>query len=176
MRGMRDIRAFAARFRTRGAGRQRSGLRLALAGVIIGALCAWLPAAAGAAGVSYVAMGDSYTSAPGVLPVELTAPPECGQSEVNYPHLVAAALKLSVTDVSCGGAKTENFTVAQYPHQPPQFDALTASTEVVSLGMGGNDHNLFATLVLGCTVTDAGRANLGAPCEKRFGAFVNKTF
>ena len=82
------------------------------------------------------------------------APPECGQSLANYPHLVAAALKLSLTDVSCSGAKTENFTVAQFPDQPPQFDALWPSTEVVTVGMGGNDNNLFATLVEGCTVLD----------------------
>ena len=83
-----------------------------------------------------------------------TAPPECGQSEQNYPHLVADALKLTLTDVSCGGAKTENFKIAQYPLQPPQFDALSESTEVISVGMGGNDHNLFGTLVQGCSETD----------------------
>jgi len=142
-----------------------------------GVLCAALPATASAAGATYVAMGDSYTAAPGVTPQETTPPgAECGRSEANYPHLVAAALGLSLTDVSCGGAKTENFTTEQFPGQPPQFDALGPSTEVVSLGMGGNDNNLFATLVEGCTELDYGAPNVGAPCKKHFESFVTKTF
>jgi hypothetical protein len=135
-----------------------------------------LPASAFAKEPSYVAMGDSYTAGPGILPPSPTAPPECGQSLNNYPHLVAAALKLSLTDVSCSGAKTEDFTVAQYPDQPPQFDALKRSTEIVTVGMGGNDHNLFATLLVGCTVLDAGKPNVGAPCREAYEGFVTKTF
>ncbi|HLH15267.1 MAG TPA: hypothetical protein VKV16_10795, partial [Solirubrobacteraceae bacterium] len=48
--------------------------------------------------------------------------------------------------------------------------------EVVSTGMGGNDGNLFGTLLVGCTETDAGRPNVGAPCKAKYGAFVTKTF
>jgi GDSL-like Lipase/Acylhydrolase family len=173
---IRDARC--TRARRCGASTPSTRRRLQLKGVliaVIGGLCA-VPAAASAAGASYVAMGDSYTSAPGVTPPSSTAPAECGQSAVNYPHLVAAALNLSLTDVSCGGAKTENFTVAQFPDQPPQFDALSESTEVVSVGMGGNDNNLFGTLVAGCTETDFGKPNVGAPCKKKFEGFVTKTF
>ncbi len=158
---------------TRGAARGGLSLPPMLATVV---LALALPTAASAMATSYAALGDSYTSAFGVLPLAPGAPPECGQSTLNYPHLAAAALKLSLTDVSCGGAKTENFTVAQYPNQPPQFDALSMSTEVISVGMGGNDNNLFVSLVAGCTATDAGRPNIGAPCEKKFAAFVNTTF
>lgn len=143
---------------------------VALAGV----LGAYLASSASAA-TSYVAMGDSYTSGPGILPYSPTAPPECGQSERNYPHLVAAALNLSLTDVSCGGAKTENFTVAQYPDQPPQFDALSSSTEVVSIGMGGNDNNLFATLLYGCTEIELGSPTGKAPCAAAYQSFVETT-
>lgn len=142
----------------------------------VAALGVAVPSAANAAKVSYVSMGDSYTAAPGVLPQSTTAPAGCGQSEANYPHLVAAALSLSLTDVSCGGAKTEDFTVEQLPGQPPQFDALTPETEVVTVGMGGNDGNLFETLVVGCTETDAGKPNVGAPCKKKYEGFVVKTF
>jgi len=130
-------------------------------------LSALLPSAASAAGASYVAMGDSYTSGPGITPVSPTAPADCGQSAINYPHLVATALNLSLTDVSCGGAKTENFKVAQYPDQPPQFEALSSSTEVVTIGMGGNDNNLFGTLVKKCTEIDfLDTENIGSPCKK----------
>jgi hypothetical protein len=165
--------------RLSGASRNRRAIRLCRSLMLVAAaaaLSALAPSVANAAGASYVAMGDSYTSAPGVLPPSPTAPADCGQSAVNYPHLVAAALDLSLTDVSCGGAKTEDFKMAQFPDQPPQFDALTPTTEVVSVGMGGNDHNLFATLLIECTRLDAGHPNVGAPCKEHEEAFVRKTF
>jgi hypothetical protein len=144
--------------------------------LVVAALSACLPSVANAAGASYVAMGDSYTAGPGITPVSPTAPADCAQSDANYPHLVASVLRLSLTDVSCSGAKTENFTVAQHSDQPPQFNALTPSTKVVTVGMGGNDHNLFGTLVAGCTALDFGQPNSGAPCQEHFEAFVTKTF
>jgi hypothetical protein len=172
---MREIRKAspAAGGRDRGPRRLRAGVALVALAAALGVAA---PSAANAAGTTYVAMGDSYTATPGVTPPSPTAPPECGQSTNNYPHLVAAALKLSLTDVSCGGAKTENFTVAQFPDQPPQFDALSASTEVVTIGMGGNDNNLFGTLVGECTRLDFGQPNVGSPCKKAFKGFVNTTF
>lgn len=145
------------------------------AGLVVAALCGVLPAAAAASGVSYVAMGDSYTSAPGVLPYVPTAPPYCARSELNYPHLVASALKLSLTDVSCGGAKTEDLTISQLPGQPPQFEALSKSTEVVSLGIGGDNRNLNHTVIAGCTqiaLTEPGKGT----CESKYEGFVTKTF
>lgn len=172
MRTVRHGRWVGAMDRRRGR-RHKLSITLALA---VGLLVVALPASAYAKEPSYVAMGDSYTAGPGILPPSLTAPPLCGQSLNNYPHLVAAALKLSLTDVSCSGAKTEDFTVSQFPGQPPQFDALTPSTEIVTVGMGGNDHNLFATLVGTCTALDFGKANEGAPCREAEEGFVTKTF
>jgi hypothetical protein len=119
-------------------------------------------------------MGDSYTAGPGITPVSPTAPADCGQSAVNYPHLVASVLRLSLTDVSCSGAKTEDFTVAQFPDQAPRFNALSPSTKVVTIGMGGNDGNLLGTLVRGCTALDFGQPNIGAPCQEHFEAFVRR--
>jgi GDSL-like lipase/acylhydrolase family protein len=173
MTSIRSRRPVRARVGGRRTSRHRRSVALA-ASIVAVALA--IPAAASAAGPTYVALGDSYSSAFGVMPLAPTAPPECGQSTLNYPHLVASALNLSLTDVTCGGAKTENFTVAQYPDQPPQFDALSASTEVVSVGMGGNDNNLFITLLAGCTETDAGRPNVGAPCKQKYEGFVKESF
>jgi GDSL-like Lipase/Acylhydrolase family len=128
--------------------------------------------ASAAASQSYVALGDSYTSAPGVLPIASGAPLECGQSAINYPHLAAQALGMSLHDVSCGGATVGNMTRAQYFNQPPQFNALSASTNVVTLGIGGNDNNTFITAVAGCGALDAGdAANIGAPCQSAFGNY-----
>jgi hypothetical protein len=64
-------------------------------------LAAALSAAARAAPTSYVALGDSYTAAPLVLPIAPNAPGDCLQSAVNYPHLTASALGLSLRDRSC---------------------------------------------------------------------------
>jgi len=145
--------------------------------LLVGVLSACLPSVASADPVSYVATGDSYTAAPGVLPASPTAPPQCGQSAANYPHLVAAVLQFSLTDVSCGGAKTENFTTEQFPGvTPPQFNALTPNTKLVSVGMGGNDFNAFGTLVGECTVIDSAwlkeHGNVGAPCKETLESFI----
>jgi lysophospholipase L1-like esterase len=57
----------------------------------------------------------------------------------------------------------------QYPNVPPQLDALTKDTTLVTLGIGGNDNDLFATAVAGCTAQlgdiVAGQA---APCKTRY--------
>lgn len=152
--------------------------------LVAAAFSAWLPSVASATSSSaYVAMGDSYTAGPGITPQVPTAPLLCAQSEANYPHLVSSVLRLSLTDVSCSGAKTENFTNPQQlvvggkvvSENPPQFDALTPSTKIVTVGMGGNDGNLFGTLLEGCTALDAGQPNVGAPCQEHYEGFVTKT-
>jgi GDSL-like Lipase/Acylhydrolase family len=158
----RDARRSARAIR-----RRRSVIAIA----IVAALSALATSVASANGASYVAMGDSYTAAPGVKPPSGFFP-KCGQSAANYPHLVAAALNLALTDVSCGGAKTENFTKSQFTGLEPQFNALTPTTEVVTVSMGGNDGDLFGTLVQGCTELDFEKPNEGAPCEEHFEAFV----
>jgi lysophospholipase L1-like esterase len=150
-------------------------VRLALSGLLAAALCAVLPAAAGA--INYVAIGDSYTAGPGVTPASSTAPKDCAQSENNYPHLVASALKLTLTDVSCSGATTKDETEAQFEDQPPQDNALSESTEVVTIGMGGNDRGLFSDLLNGCTQLDVVEKAPGkAPCKEHFESFVQTTF
>src|SRR4051812_33589224 len=91
----------------------------------------------------YVALGDSYTSGPAILPQD-PAIPGCLRSQVNYPHLVARDLhQLSLVDVSCSGAQTKDMTSSQDVNPDPdparQFDALGANAKVVTLGIGGND-------------------------------------
>jgi hypothetical protein len=131
------------------------------------ALCAAIaPVAAGAQ--SYVSLGDSYVSGPGILPPAEGAPLDCTQSARNYPHLTAKALGLSLKDVSCGGATTADFTEAQFPDAPPQFNALSSSTEVVSVGIGGNDNNLFIGTLATCGAEDLAFP-FGTPCKDTFG-------
>jgi lysophospholipase L1-like esterase len=143
-------------------------VRLALA-ASLSALCCLSPAAARAAEpLSYVALGDSYTSGVGIAPQSGVA--DCGQSGVNYPHLTAEAKGLALTDVSCAGASTTNMTVAQYADQPPQLDALTPTTNVVTISIGGNDNNFYASTISYCTWQDSGNpTGPGAPCKKHYG-------
>ncbi|MCM6773191.1 SGNH/GDSL hydrolase family protein [Nocardia sp. CDC159] len=125
---------------------------------------------ADAAGDSYVALGDSYTAGPNVAPVDRAAPSGCARSTANYPHLVASALGLRLDDRSCTGAKTENVTTtAQFPDQPPQITALTSTTKVVTLGIGGNDNNTFRDVVAACLAADSVN-HTGTPCKDTYGS------
>jgi hypothetical protein len=92
---------------------------------------------------SYVALGDSFTSGPAILPQDESIP-GCFRSDVNYPHLIAPSLgQPAFRDVSCSGAQTKDMTASQDvdpdPDNPPQFDALDRNTRIVTLGIGGND-------------------------------------
>lgn len=149
-----------------------SSHRLALRGVscaaaLVAALVLALPALAQAS-TSYVSLGDSYVSGPLILPPAPGAPLDCLQSLRNYPHLTATALGLSLHDVSCSGATTGDFTEAQYSDQPPQFNALSSSTGVVTVGIGGNDNNLFIGTLATCGAEDL-IFPFGTPCKATYG-------
>ncbi|MBJ7358548.1 SGNH/GDSL hydrolase family protein [Nocardioides sp.] len=116
---------------------------------------------------TYVALGDSYTAAPGVGE---TVDEGCARSSSNYPALVADELGLALTDVSCGGATTTSLVGAQETSAgvvPPQFAALTEDTDVVTLGIGGNDQGLFAELLMTCVFLRSQDPE-GAPCRDAF--------
>lgn len=118
----------------------------------------------------YVALGDSYTSAPFVpLPDLLSL--GCARSYSNYPKMLAAAAGVyRFTDVSCGGADTTNMTQPQSTvlgTAAPQFDALTPDTDLVTLGIGGNDFGVFGDIVGTCPGLRASDPS-GAPCKAHF--------
>jgi len=125
---------------------------------------------------SYVALGDSYTAGPLInLSFETSqVPVGCAQSRASYPYLVAAALHAtSLHDVSCSGATTGNFTQPQgvLPNgvNPPEFDALSPKTSLVTIGMGGNDVDLVG-LALDCVnlvPIPVSSPPLGASCAAR---------
>ena len=105
----------------------------------------------------YVALGDSYTAAPLVPKTDTTN--GCLRSDQNYPSLVAAAMPgTQLVDVSCSGADSTSMVGAQRTQtqtQPAQFDALTEDTDLVTVGIGGNDFNLFGTLLGQCVVRNS---------------------
>jgi lysophospholipase L1-like esterase len=117
----------------------------------------------------YVALGDSFTSAPLVPSTDLAD--GCFRSDGNYPSLVAERLDVEeVVDVSCSGAATADLTRPQRTLRdatvPPQLDAVTPDTDLVTLGIGGNDFALFGTLVDTCTRLRAVEPT-GSPCAAR---------
>ena len=123
-------------------------------------------AAARRAPQSYVSLGDSYTAGP-IIPVQQTDPLGCLRSDHNYPHLVAAALGVSsFHDPSCSGAETGDMTSAQGVSpgpNPPQFDSLSATTELVTLGIGGNDIG-FTEITRNCFSSTP----TGHPCQDHY--------
>ncbi|MFJ6695289.1 SGNH/GDSL hydrolase family protein [Streptomyces sp. NPDC091272] len=111
----------------------------------------------------YVALGDSYTSAPGV-PVQVDA--NCARSNSNYPSLTARTLGVaSFQDVSCGGATTAEMWRAQGTNAP-QLDALTRRTTLVTLQIGGNDIG-FGEIISTCARLGATDPT-GAPCTAHY--------
>lgn len=113
--------------------------------------------------VRYVALGDSFSSGPGIPDQTDEA---CGRSSRNYPTLVAASLEAaSFTDVTCAGADTRHLTTPQGA-AGPQFDALRPDTTLVTLGIGGNDLDLAGVLTR-CVLLGK-LAPLGAPCKRSY--------
>lgn len=100
--------------------------------------------------VDYVALGDSYSAGPLVATVR-SDPTECGRSTENYPAFLADWLDVrSYRDVTCSGASTRHLARAQdvfgVRRVPPQLDALSRGTDLVTVGLGGNDFRIFGTL------------------------------
>ncbi|MCW2797340.1 SGNH/GDSL hydrolase family protein [Nocardioides sp.] len=117
---------------------------------------------------TYVALGDSYTSGPNIPDVVQAA---CYRSSSNYPHQVAAQLDNTfLIDVSCAGAATPGMTEDQstgVSEEAPQLNAVTADTDLVTLGIGANDSHFFRSLVIDCTkVLD--RNPTGHPCRDMY--------
>ncbi|MBO0851007.1 MAG: SGNH/GDSL hydrolase family protein [Pseudonocardia sp.] len=114
----------------------------------------------------YVALGDSYTAGPRI-PEQNGQPPGCQRSDHDYPSLVNAELRVSsFRDVSCTGAKTTDMAWSQLTNNglnPPQLDALSRNTTLVTLGVGGNDID-FTEIVTTCAIKSPREPN-GAACR-----------
>lgn len=113
-------------------------------------------------GPRYVALGDSYTSGPSI-PTQIPSSLLCLRSDHNYAHLLAERLDAaSFVDVSCAGATTESVLREQVP-------AVDDDTELVTMGVGGNDAGLFATMLSTCSRVAEDDAT-GTPCRTAIGA------
>lgn len=126
----------------------------------------------------YVALGDSFTAGPLIAPAIEGAPSECVRSGANYPSYLASYLNVTtLADVSCSSAVTADLYSPQSrrtglkPNPKTdtraQLDAIRPSTDLVTLGIGGNDSNLFADVIGRCVYT-ATRSDANAPCRDSF--------
>jgi hypothetical protein len=144
-----------------------------LGAVVAFALAAQAPQAAGSP-LLYVALGDSYSAASGVLPSDLSAP-QCLRSFRNYPHVIASASEAQLKDVTCGAAETSHFFESQYPGVAPQLDAVKQDTQLVTMTIGGNDSGVFINTILACGTAGLSTLGQGSPCKDRYGSSFEDT-
>lgn len=123
----------------------------------------------------YVALGDSYSAATGVLPLDPAAPPQCLRSTRNYPHLIAARIDARFVDVSCGAADTGDFKESQGVGIAPQLDAVRRNTDLVTMTIGGNDSSVFINSIAQCGVAGLSTGGTGSPCKDQYGKEFVKT-
>ena len=125
--------------------------------------------------VDYVALGDSYTAGP-LIPMQRDDAPGCFRSDQNYPALLADLLDVATyADASCSGARSEDVLGRQdlmFDNRArAQVRLLSDETDLVTVGLGGNDFGLFGSISGGCGgpserpqwKSDA------TPCQDRFG-------
>lgn len=101
--------------------------------------------------IDYVAMGDSFSAGPFIGTMR-TDPTGCARSKDNYPAFVADWLDVtSYTDVTCSAATTvdlyERMLMFDGNTTRPQLDAVSADTDLVTLGIGGNDFGIYDSLI-----------------------------
>ncbi|HWU21273.1 MAG TPA: SGNH/GDSL hydrolase family protein [Nocardioides sp.] len=115
----------------------------------------------------YVALGDSYTAAPGIG--RTVGDKGCFRSVGNYPRLVAAATGTILVDKSCVGANTAAIDGPQRtitgPTVPAQDRALNSRTALVTIGIGANDFTLYNLISTVCP-TAARKDPTGSPCTR----------
>jgi lysophospholipase L1-like esterase len=124
-----------------------------------------LAVAPGAAQAQWVGLGDSFAAGP-LIPNQTLNPLGCLRSTRNFARIAAPIAGQPLTDVSCSGARTDHMLGAQSTDagtNPPQFNALSASTRVVSVQIGGNDIG-FSEILQNCSTVNP----FGKPCQNRY--------
>ncbi|MER5862095.1 SGNH/GDSL hydrolase family protein [Kitasatospora sp. NPDC002040] len=158
---------------------------LALGAVTVPAQAAKRP------GPAWAALGDSYTA--GVVQAagaEFEQPGDgCARTDLSYPELIARELGplVSLRNVSCGGAKVADVEQAQqapsgrplpplgadpdapFAPVPPQLDAVSPDTGLVTVGIGGNSLG-FGPILTECLTLGALGGGRGTPCRDKLAA------
>jgi lysophospholipase L1-like esterase len=123
--------------------RRRSLVLLLSCLTLLGVATAVAPAASADAGPEYVALGDSYAAGVGAPPDGVSG--ACQRSPYSYPARYAGNGKL--TFVACSGATTTDVL-------RNQIEAVTATTDLVTITVGGNDTG-FAPVLTTCSTAAA---------------------
>jgi hypothetical protein len=121
-------------------------------------------------GLNYVALGDSYSSGEGNAPymsgtdVGGANPDRCHRSGSSaYPDLLAADAANGISTstfptpgfVACSGATRDDFWNGNIGnHEPSQLNAVSATTNVVTIGLGGDDVGFHRVLDACITASD----------------------
>lgn len=123
-----------------------------------------LPEAGLAETLNYAALGDSYSSGVGAPPYDLDA--SCQRSSRSYPPLWSAEHhSTSFAFAACSGTKTADVFLTQ-------IAALRASTDLVTITIGGNDAG-FGPVLGTCTVATSDRTcNAAVDAAEAFERFV----
>lgn len=99
---------------------------------------------------NYIALGDSFSSGEGNPPFQSGTENNCRRSSFAYPQLLSISLNLNLKNfAACSGA-----TTADIDDEGPedQITALSPSTDIVTLTIGGNDVK-FKDFATACTVS-----------------------
>jgi lysophospholipase L1-like esterase len=119
------------------------GNRNRLVGLLALALGVLVPAATAAALPQYVDLGDSYSSGVGTR-VFYEEAGECDRSPDAFGPKIAAARSYTLSFQACSGAKTPEVN-------EQQLGALSASTSLVTITIGGNDAG-FSNVIINCAL------------------------
>jgi len=146
-----------------------SFIRVVAAVAVVAALAAAFAGAGSAAGTTYAALGDSFSSGVGTGSYTLNS--TCKRGVYAYPYLWAqqhAGTTLSF--VACSGAKTSDVLSTQ-------IQAVTTATTLVTMTIGGNDIG-FANLIYQCTLSDCSAAldSTRANLETTLGAALDRVY
>ena len=113
---------------------------LALLSILLGGCATIVPARHSVLpeGAEYVSLGSSFAAGAGIGPIQPGTPARCNRTVNNYASLLAERRKLKLVDVSCGGARTDH-VLGPWDELPPQIDAVSTTTRLVTITIGGND-------------------------------------
>lgn len=136
----------------------RAVLRTSSVSAACAALLAVLPTAAQAAsptvdpGITYVAVGDSYSSGEGNPPFETgtdTDVDHCHRSAAAYPHVLAATYATRPPHFyACSGATTDDMA-STFNTESSQLTKIGPDANLVTLTVGGDDAG-FSSVIKAC--------------------------
>lgn len=112
-------------------------MRMILGGVITLIMAAGLSSTASAVS-GYAALGDSVAAGAGLSAGQVS---DCDRSSLAYPNLVAKSTGLSLTQLSCSGAKVDEGVYGDQDGITPQLDTafIGGTPSLMTITIGAND-------------------------------------